>query len=103
MARSKKPMPPPHHTVKHKTKGTAKTAKNCKQTSLDALDNHTRAITKLMQEANREDRDHDIKMGDYAKNHAIKMKEYADKIFNMHMDHDALCQQHGECHEGYVY
>jgi len=27
------------------------------------------------------------------------MKEYADKIFNMHMDHDALCQQHGEYHE----
>jgi len=43
--------------------------------------------------------DHDIKMGDYAKNHAIKMKEYADKIFNMRLYHDALYQQHGECND----
>ena len=92
--RGPQPMP-----LKHKTKSTAKTAKNSKQASLDALDKHTRALTRLRQKANRDDRDHDIKMRDFADNYAIKKKEYADKIFNMHMEDDALCQQHGECHE----
>ena len=99
MARSEQPMAPQQNSTKHKTKNTANTAKNDKQTSLDGIDKHTRATTRLRQKAAREECYHAIKMRDYADNHAIKMKEYANKIFNMNMCYDALCQQHGEYHE----
>ena len=95
MPRSKSSVPPPQHKMENKDN----TVKCSKQQSFDVIDAHSLAIIMLRQKAERVEHGHVLKMEKYVNKHAIVMKDYADKILDIQMGLDALCQYHGETYE----